>query len=110
MANDVEEYLPYQEGELTPNTITGVCGVQIGQAILSGETEWHSEEDLPYYSLMEPETAFDADLYPLLALVYPSLVTPAKEAPHGSPWGYKFVAEYVEAEVITTAGMQPNFL
>lgn len=109
MVNNVEEYLPYIEGELPANTVVGVCGVQIGQAILSSETEWHSEEDLPYYSLMEPETAFDADLYPLLALVYPSLTTPAKAAPLGSPWGYKFVAEYVEAEVITTAGMHPNF-
>ena len=89
-----------QKQALLPNSyvfLYGVVGVQVGQAIITGETVWEDSEGIPTFDLLDQATAFDAGTYPVLALVYPSLVTPTLPTETGSPFPYKIVADYTGA-------------
>jgi len=74
-----------------------IAGVQIGQAILTGESVWHNSADVPVFDLLPHSTAFSGTTYPLLAVKYPSLVTPVMPDEAGSPHQYQIVADYTGA-------------
>jgi len=74
-----------------------IAGVQIGQAILTGESVWHNSADVPVFDLLPHSTAFSGATYPLLAVKYPSLVTPVMPDETGSPHPYQIVADYTGA-------------
>ena len=70
------------------------AGVQIGRAIITGETVWVDSHGKPSFDLLPQGSAFSGATYPLLAVIYPSLVTPTLATPTGSPHPYKIVADY----------------
>jgi len=73
-------------------------GVQIGQAIITGEGVWHNSSDEPTFGLLLADgSAFSAATYPRLALVYPLLSLPNVPTEAGSPFPYKIVADYTGA-------------
>ena len=74
--------------------VIAFTGVQIGRAIVTGETVWVDSEVVPTYDLLPTATAFSGTTYPLLAVKYPSLVTPTLPTETGSPHPYKIVADY----------------
>lgn len=72
----------------------GLTGVQIGQAIITGESVWQNSAGVAVYDLLPVNTAFDGGVYPVLAVVYSGLVTPNLPQEAGSPFPYKIVADY----------------
>jgi hypothetical protein len=74
-----------------------IAGVQIGQAILTSESVWHNSADVPVFDLLPHSTAFSGVTHPLLAAIYPSLVTPVMPDETGSPHPYQIVADYTGA-------------
>jgi len=82
---------------LSGSAVEVIAGVQIGQAILTGESVWHNSADVPLFDLLPHSTAFSGLTYPLLAVIYPSLVTPTLATPAGSPHPYQIVADYTGA-------------
>ncbi len=86
----------------TPSTdvITSVCGgelsftgVQIGQALITGETVWVNSLGVVTFDLLDQGSTFSATSYPRLAVLYPSLTLPTLATETGSPFPYKFVAD-----------------
>jgi hypothetical protein len=73
------------------------AGVQIGQAVLKGGSVWYNSENDPVFDLLPHSTAFSGVTYPLLAVKYPSLVTPVMPDETGSPHPYQIVADYTGA-------------
>ena len=73
------------------------AGVQIGQAVLKGGSVWYNSENDPVFALLPHSTAFSGVTYPLLAVKYPSLVTPVMPDETGSPHPYQIVADYTGA-------------
>jgi len=74
--------------------VVAFTGVQIGRAIITGESVWVDSEGVPTYDLLPQGTAFSGTTYPLLAVIYPSLITPVLPTETGSPHPYKIVADY----------------
>lgn len=82
--------------DVVPPPAVLLAGVQIGQAIISPETEWVSTASTPVYSLVPVGTAFSEIDYPVLATKYPSLVTPTLPQEDGSVFPYVIVADLQE--------------
>ena len=69
-------------------------GVQIGQAIITGEDKWQDSDGVDTYDLLLADgSVFNGVTYPSLALVYPSLNLPNLPTETGSPFPYKIVAD-----------------
>lgn len=71
----------------------GLAGVQIGRGIVHDEAKWTGSDGINKFDLLDQNTAFSGTTYPLLAAIYPSLVTPTLTTPVGSGVSYKIVAD-----------------